>query len=1101
VWALETGMSNYLHLNAFLLDGFRLVVDNQPHRGINQPQQQSLLAYLMLHTHTPQLRRHIAFLFWPDSSEARAFANLRRALHKLRSDCPAIAVYLVTTNTMISWQRSSTFSLDVLAYEALLAQADATTDPTHIRALLTQAADWYRGELLPGCYDDWILPERERLNQRYIHLLHQLTDSLAAEGDYATALHYTTKLRNSDPFREQTYRLLMNLYEGCGDRAAALRVYHDCVAMLHRELGVEPSPETQAIYHRILNRTTPLTPVAPLPAATGDRLIGRQTEWQLLQTTWHKASQGEPRLILIQGEAGIGKTHLAEALLTWGNQHNQLIIHTHAYAAEGQLTYSPVVEWLRSAPYRDLPTRLEDIWLTECSRLLPEFLVARPDLSPPPPLQANWQQQHLFEALARAALVPQKPLLVLLDDLQWADRETLEWLHFLLRFAPTAPLLLVGTVRMSEVAIDHPLMTLLQELHREDRVAEFTLSPLTAAASDELAEQIAGSKLQAETLVDLRRYAEGVPLFLVEAVRAEIDKAVADRWRWSIRTPIAMPNALPLPPRIYAVIQARLNRLSLGARQVANVAAVIGRAFSLELLALASQSDEESLVQNLDELWQRRIVREKGTNYDLSHDRIRDVTYAELPPMQRKLLHRRVAEALTKHHAEKLAAISAELARHYEAAGLLAQAVGYYLQAGTTAQQLYANHRAQELARHGLALVKQLPASALLDQQELDLSLVLVSTVRVLEGWASTALFQLVNQVLVLSHKVEDTAAHFRLRKALFGYLVVSGDLDQAEPMAEQLSAIAHQEQSPLFLVISYNNLAGVKLHRGEFREAQALFAQSLVHYTPTQHKEHVFFDGCDYGILSAIWQSQNLWCLGYPDQALDQCQQGETWSQEFAHPASQTMTLVYLALIYQLRQEPEAVQRFADHSLSLAKEHTIGYYREMAAIFHTWSFAYSNPIPARIGEFQAALNDFRAIGAGLRWSYYLALLAELYGRAREAQRGLDVIDQAFAVVAQTGEHWWDAELYRLRGELLSQQRAEPEQIEAIYQQAIHLAREQGALSLELRATISLVRLWHAKGETAQAYTLLTDVYAQFSEGFETPDLLAAQRLRTNLTA
>jgi DNA-binding SARP family transcriptional activator len=400
-------MSENPRFEVRLLGGFSLTIDDQPHTGISQPQQQSLLAYLMLQTQTPQLRRQIAFLIWPDSSEKRAYANLRRALHKLRRDCPAVDRFLASTNTTLCWERTSTFFLDVLAYEYLVAQIHETTDHARTHELLRQALECYHGELLPGCYDDWILLERERLKQSYIHLLHRLTDLLAGDGDHETAVQYAIQLRNTDPFREPTYRLLMTLYEALGDHAAALRVFHDCVAMLEEELGVEPSPETQAIYGRILNRTIPLTPSESLPAAgmpaTSHKLIGRQAEWQTLQAAWYRASRGQPHLVLIQGDAGIGKTYLAEALLIWANQHDQLTVHTRAYAAEGQLTYSPVIEWLRSPPYNNLPSRLEDVWLTECARLLPEIISARPNLSVPSPLTEHWQQQRFFEALSRAA--------------------------------------------------------------------------------------------------------------------------------------------------------------------------------------------------------------------------------------------------------------------------------------------------------------------------------------------------------------------------------------------------------------------------------------------------------------------------------------------------------------------------------------------------------------------------------------------------------------------------------------------------------------------------------------------------------------------------
>jgi predicted ATPase len=272
-----------------------------------------------------------------------------------------------------------------------------------------------------------------------------------------------------------------------------------------------------------------------------------------------------------------------------------------------------------------------------------------------------------------------------------------------------------------------------------------------------------------------------------------------------------------------------------------------------------------------------------------------------------------------------------------------------------------------------------------------------------------------------------------------------------------------------------------------------------LVYYTPQQHKEHIFFDGADYGILSLGWQSHSLWCLGYPDQALKQCLKAVNLSEVFAHPASQVMALVYLGILYQLRQETEEARMCGESCLSLVSHHTIGYYQEVASILRTWSLVCTNPDLDRVNDFRVALNQFRAIGGGIRWNYYFSLLAELYGRIGELQTGLKTLDKAFAVVAGNGEHWWDAEMYRLRGNLLLLQ-SNDSLAEADYQQAINLARDKAALSLEMRAAISLARLWQGQGRVMEAYELLSAVYNQFTEGFDTPDLKDAQALLADLT-
>jgi DNA-binding SARP family transcriptional activator len=284
-------------LEVRLLGGFAITLNGQVLTCLNQSRQQSLLAYLMLHADSPQLRQHIAFRFWPDATEARAYANLRHTLHHLRRSCPALERFLEITPSTLQWRRLASFRLDVAEYETLTTRANETADGDQVCKLLIQAAGLYQGDLLPGCYDDWIIPVRERLSQTHAQMLRRLVDLLAAQDKYQSAIDYATRLRSYDPFRELSYRRLMELYEATGDRAAALRVYHDCQSVLQRELGVEPGPETRAVYERIVNPTAPqmmpVQPSSPVIASVADeRLIGRRAEWRRLQNAWQTATPG-----------------------------------------------------------------------------------------------------------------------------------------------------------------------------------------------------------------------------------------------------------------------------------------------------------------------------------------------------------------------------------------------------------------------------------------------------------------------------------------------------------------------------------------------------------------------------------------------------------------------------------------------------------------------------------------------------------------------------------------------------------------------------------------------------------------------------------------
>src|SRR6266516_890381 len=547
-----------LHIR--LLGDFSLLYSDQQVTSLNTMRLQSLLAYLVLHHDGPQHRQHLAFLFWPDTTEAQARNNLRQLLHQLRQALPAFEQFLHVDTSMLHWRLDTPFSLDVAEFEQALTLADAATrrnDQRALQAALEQADGLYRGELLPGCYDEWILPERGLLRL------------FEGQGDTVTAIRYAQRLIGLDPLSEDLYRRLMRLYALNNDRASALRVYHTWAATLQRELGIEPDPATREAYERLLHLEAPDARVRERqPAFTAPpTLIGRKPEWEDLQAAWHRATDTEPHFVLVTGEAGIGKSRLAEEFLLRASQQGVVTAKTRSYAAEGQLSLAPVTDWLRSDGLRSHLGQLDMVWLTEVARLLPELLAERPDLPRYESVTEYGQRQRFFEALARAILAASQPLLLLIDDLQWCDQETLEWLHFLQRFDPTARLLVIGCAREEELPQTHPLRTLLLHLRSTMCVTELMLQPLNAAETAKLASQVANRELDRGLVMHLFQETEGYPLFVVEMVRAglgrvSISPPEADR---SSRQP-PLDAARTLPPRVHAGLVGRLLQLSASAR-------------------------------------------------------------------------------------------------------------------------------------------------------------------------------------------------------------------------------------------------------------------------------------------------------------------------------------------------------------------------------------------------------------------------------------------------------------------------------------------------------------------------------------------------------
>ena len=666
-----------------------LLIENgdAPIQGVDTPRLQSLLAYLLLHREAPQSRQHLAFLFWPDSTEGQARTNLRKQLYFLRRVLPDGHLY--ADSKSVRWRAGSPLALDVAQFETCLAEAgeaEAREDQKAEREALALAASLYKGDLLPGNYEDWVLDERERLSQRFAAALERLVQLCEEDRDYRAAIEYSQRLLHHDPVREATHRRLMRLHALSGDRARALRAYHACVTILERELGVEPSSETQAAHRRLLEMEGRPDQWRE-ERVSASSLIGRDGEWAQLQAAWRTTSRGRPQMVMLEGEPGIGKTRIAEELLDWARRQGIATARTRCYASEGGLAYAPLTAWLRAEALQRTLLSLDTTWLGELARLLPEMVVQRPEIEPPGPLTESWQRQRLFEALSQA-FGARGHLILLLDDIHWCDPETLGWLPYLLmqrrpggwRGKRAPRVLVVGTLRGEEGRERVQLASLLADLRRSQQLTEIELGPLDEGETASLATNVANQALDPALAADLYRETEGNPFFLIETVRAWLQDGELPG-----SGPVSNASGRPLPPAVHQAILSRLDRLSAEAREMAGVAATIGRDFTYPVVALACSCDEVMLVRALDELWQRGIVRELGTeSYDFAHDKFREVICAEMSAARRRLLHRQVAEALELVHIDDLETVGPQIARHYREAGLPEDAIPHF--GGTAAQ-------------------------------------------------------------------------------------------------------------------------------------------------------------------------------------------------------------------------------------------------------------------------------------------------------------------------------------------------------------------------------------------------------------------------------
>jgi DNA-binding SARP family transcriptional activator len=1088
-------------LHVRLLGGFDLIYRDAPIVGVNTARLQSLLAYLILHAGSPQLRRHVAFLFWPDTSEAHAHNNLRQFLHQLRQALPEHERFLTVDSKTLCWTLDEGQVIDVQRFLGALTKADVAmgrADSTAARHWLEQAVAQYQGDLLPSCYDEWITPEREQLRQQCQSAYQKLANVLEAQREYAAAVQAAQHMLRLDPADENTYILLMRLHALNYDRPGVRRTYQGAVEALRRELDVEPGEALRQAYERYVRvpETPSLSAERTAPGSTSVPLVGRQLEWQLMQAAWRRAALGAVHLVLVTGEAGIGKSRLAEELFTWAKQQGFTATHTRSYAAEGRLSFAPVIEWLRSAAVRPHVNALDNVWLREIARLLPELLSEHADLARPEPISEYGQRQRFFEALARAILAAPQPMLLWIDDLQWCDVETLEWLHFLLRFTPHARLLVLGTARSEESPPDHPVVGLARHLRAESKLTSIEVSALDAAETARLASHMQGHELPVVAAARLYLETEGNPLFVVETVHAG---AARPSVAGSGETAATEQEARVLPPRVYAVIAGRLAQLSPLARNVAEVGAAIGRAFTLDLLLHAGHDNVATTVRALDELWQKRIVREQRANvFDFTHDKLREVAYAEINAPQRRLLHRHIAQAFEALNADRLDPVSAQIAAHYEQAGLFERALPYYQRAGTVAANVYANDEAITLLTHGLTLLAQLPPSQGRDTQELALLIALAALYRITEGFASANLEHAALRARELGEKI-GTVAHVQTLFLLQSVHVVAARFDEVFEIETELGRLLERSSDLPCPLRKVHRVVSTMHNTGDFVQAHELFEDIIAVRDDQSIEQLRTITGANYYLMAQVVNSHALWYLGYPQQALAKWQAGARAAHEFQRPLDQAMAITYLAMLQELRADAHTFRVHAEAALAFSRDHNVAYYHAWANLLLQYARAWEQPNADNLAQVREAMHLFATNGTRLRMPYFRSLLTRVLHKAGRLDEALGILEEAFAESRQHDEHWWDAELYRLRGELIWSQVADADAAEAAFRRSLEIAQSQQARSLELRAATSLAQLWQATGRSERARELLTPVYNWFTEGFDTADLQAARSLIAEL--
>ena len=677
----------------------------------------SLFAYLVTYRQRAHARDVLAGTLWSDLPDAQARRNLSTALWRVRRTLGHD--YVLTGEESVAFNTQSDYWLDVAAFEEIVdeetgKQGDKETLSTCLPEFLSTAVDLYCGEFLEGFGDDWCLLERERLRALYLEALQGLVSSHTARGDYQAALRYALLLTRHDPLREQAHREVMRLQLSLGQRNAALQQYHLCCQLLQDELGQEPLPETVALYHEIQHRAEARPSPPPLFNALNRLpIVGRAKERCDLLAHVEATLSGQGRLVLVEGEAGVGKTRLMIEIAADAQWRGAAVLWGRGRDLDALPPYGPLVEAMEKGltPLRasQLAGLAEETWLSQMSLLLPSLSRLIPNLQQPLYLSPEQEHSRLLEAICwyLRGLSRIAPHVIMLEDIHWADEQTLEALQVLTSGLSQMRLLVLCAFRAETVREKSWLWEALLALDKSPTCHRLSLNRLSETDTKELVRLALG---QADPVPDFgqRMYQEtdGNPLFVAETLKTLTEDGVL-RWNeaggWSVSEPAAISRALGVPQGISQMIDRRLSRLDADARTVLEMAAVLGEHFDLPWLAAACEWDGERLLASTGALVRRQWLQEREDGYAFHHDKTRQAVYAGLGPTRRRALHRRAGQALEKLAPDKVE----ELAWHFYRGELWTKAPTYCIKAGEKAQSLHANQEALEHYARALSFLPE----------------------------------------------------------------------------------------------------------------------------------------------------------------------------------------------------------------------------------------------------------------------------------------------------------------------------------------------------------------------------------------------------------
>lgn len=1160
-----------MHLEIFVLGQFKLKVDQQNVELPSRPAQ-SLLAYLILNAGATLRREKLASLLWCEASEGNSRGYLRQALWRIRKCLESGSLhwedYLTSDDISVTFNNQSNYWLDA---DQLL----RPVGPLSIEEIISDL-ELYRGEFLPGFYDEWVGLERDRLQAAYCQKIGTLLDRLIDDSRWDEVVKWGEHWIKNGYSVEPAYRSLMKAHSALGNKGMVGITYKRCCDALIRDLGVDPSPETVQLFEqlqigqpkqRASNPSSHIRSRQPKfitdagPQVDKPVVVARERELEKLRQILDQVMARNGRIVFVTGEAGSGKTTLVTEFANRSQDyHKDLIVaggNCNAHTGVGDpyhpfreilelLTGDVEARWSAGAISRDrariiwnmIPFTLQtlvdagpdlvDTFISGQSLLdrASSFATDNSDsfarledilrLNKGDPIVRNQLQSDLFVQYSRVLqiLSSRLPLILILDDLQWADVGSISLLFHLGRSLAGSRILIVGIFRPEEIAMGragqrHPLEPVVNELQRLYGNVEVNVDQIEGYVYiDELLDS-EPNRISSQFREMLYGLTRGHPLFTIEVLRGMQERGdiLKDEHGLWVEGPAL--DWEKLPARVEAVIAERIARMDPELQATLRIASIEGETFTAEVVAkILARPKAEILNQLSCELERKhRIVRAHSiqringmflSSYRFCHFLVQKYLYNSMDEIERVYLHEEVGTVLKEIYAHQVESgvITPKLAYHFLEARNTEKAIYYLHQSGLRAMVMSAYQEAIVHLKKGLTVLAESQSPDLYAQLELLLTLDLSTALHHAKGSVDVEADRTALRALDLCEKVGNVSQLCKILATLSVYNYVKGENKLALGYTKRLLKLGEELQDSILVGVANWCLGIIYFVMGKYLLSRRHLEKSVLSYDSKEHYlPYVLLRGIDVGMSAMAYLACCLWALGYPDQAMKLSKEASRMMNDIDHAFTLADVLRYgICELHKQRRDGQALEEGAKELIRLSEDKYFSGWLATGKYCLGEAYILDGHYEKGISLIEDGVAREFSFGTKVGIPGPLCYLVEGYTRLGNFDQGLKVCNESLELIQKTDQHQWEPEHYRILAKL-HLLRGDEGGAEKALLKAIDLAHEMDGKSWELRAAIDIAHLWQSQGKAEEGRQLVKELYSWFTEGFETPDLQEARKI------